>query len=143
MVHIIFSYHMFVRIFEGRDANTLWVFLRYSNCVYVSHFRSIEYHVTWYRICYRRHKTGLQCRCTDVKQCNLFSVMNRERLPLLFKDINSDLSLLFATLCVIDIFGVFPIIALPRSIVQCGKFLIFTILYLFSFRYIFLYFCII
>ncbi|CAK9797446.1 Amino acid transporter AVT1C [Anthophora plagiata] len=46
--------------------------------------------------------------------------MNRERLPLLFKDINSDLSLLFATLCVIDIFGVFPIIALPRSIVQCG-----------------------
>ncbi|OAD53868.1 Proton-coupled amino acid transporter 4, partial [Eufriesea mexicana] len=46
--------------------------------------------------------------------------MNRERLPLIFKDINSDLSLLFATLCVIDIFGVFPIIALPRSIVQCG-----------------------
>ncbi|KAK1128801.1 hypothetical protein K0M31_019949 [Melipona bicolor] len=44
----------------------------------------------------------------------------RERLPLLFKDTNSDLSLLFATLCVIDIFGVFPIIALPRSIVQCG-----------------------
>ncbi|XP_006572160.1 uncharacterized protein LOC412065 isoform X3 [Apis mellifera] len=46
--------------------------------------------------------------------------MNRERLPLLFKDVNSDLSLLFATLCVIDIFGIFPIIALPRSIVQCG-----------------------
>nr|XP_003704137.1 PREDICTED: uncharacterized protein LOC100883108 [Megachile rotundata] len=47
--------------------------------------------------------------------------MNNERLPLLFKgSSNSDLSLLFATLCVIDIFGVFPIIALPRSIVQCG-----------------------
>ncbi|XP_076235613.1 solute carrier family member mahogany isoform X2 [Calliopsis andreniformis] len=46
--------------------------------------------------------------------------MNRERLPLLFGDSNSDLSLLFATLCVIDIFGVFPIIALPRAIVQCG-----------------------
>ncbi|XP_006610904.1 proton-coupled amino acid transporter 4 isoform X1 [Apis dorsata] len=46
--------------------------------------------------------------------------MNRERLPLLFKNVNSDLSLLFATLCVIDIFGIFPIIALPRSIVQCG-----------------------
>ncbi|XP_076619157.1 solute carrier family member mahogany isoform X1 [Colletes latitarsis] len=46
--------------------------------------------------------------------------MNRERLPLLFRDAKSDLSLLFATLCVIDIFGVFPIIALPRAIVQCG-----------------------
>ncbi|XP_053970715.1 uncharacterized protein LOC128872256 isoform X1 [Hylaeus volcanicus] len=46
--------------------------------------------------------------------------MNRERLPLLFRNVNSDLSLLFATLCVIDIFGVFPIIALPRTIVQCG-----------------------
>ncbi|XP_026672769.1 amino acid transporter AVT1C isoform X2 [Ceratina calcarata] len=50
----------------------------------------------------------------------LFAAMNREGLPLLFKDANSELSLLFATLCVIDIFGVFPIIALPRSIVQCG-----------------------
>ena len=47
--------------------------------------------------------------------------MNRERVPLLFREANSDLSLLFATLCVVDIFGVFPIIALPRAIVQCGK----------------------
>ncbi|CAL7952059.1 unnamed protein product [Xylocopa violacea] len=46
--------------------------------------------------------------------------MNHERLPLIFRDTSSELSLLFATLCVIDIFGVFPIIALPRSIVQCG-----------------------
>lgn len=38
-----------------------------------------------------------------------------------WKNGNSGLSLLFATLCVIDIFGVFPIIALPRSIVQCGE----------------------
>ncbi|KAG5320987.1 S36A4 protein, partial [Pseudoatta argentina] len=37
-----------------------------------------------------------------------------------WKNGNSGLSLLFATLCIIDIFGVFPIIALPRSIVQCG-----------------------
>ncbi|XP_018357884.1 PREDICTED: proton-coupled amino acid transporter 4 [Trachymyrmex cornetzi] len=37
-----------------------------------------------------------------------------------WKNGNSGLSLFFATLCVIDIFGVFPIIALPRSIVQCG-----------------------
>ncbi|XP_043482613.1 amino acid transporter AVT1B [Leptopilina heterotoma] len=46
--------------------------------------------------------------------------MNRERIPLLFRDINSGLSVFFATICIIDIFGVFPIIALPRAIVQCG-----------------------
>ncbi|KAI4497536.1 hypothetical protein M0802_007306 [Mischocyttarus mexicanus] len=48
--------------------------------------------------------------------------MIRESVPLLFKDVNSDLSLFFATLCIVDIFGVFPIIALPSSIVQCGLF---------------------
>ncbi|KAL6256177.1 hypothetical protein P5V15_012293 [Pogonomyrmex californicus] len=37
-----------------------------------------------------------------------------------WKDSNPGLSLFFATLCIVDIFGVFPIIALPRSIVQCG-----------------------
>ncbi|XP_014615230.1 PREDICTED: proton-coupled amino acid transporter 4 [Polistes canadensis] len=46
--------------------------------------------------------------------------MIRESVPLLFKDVNSDLSLFFAILCIVDIFGVFPIIALPSSIVQCG-----------------------
>ncbi|XP_051165486.1 uncharacterized protein LOC127284204 [Leptopilina boulardi] len=48
--------------------------------------------------------------------------MNRERIPLLFRDNNNNtgLSVFFATLCIIDIFGVFPIIALPRAIVQCG-----------------------
>ncbi|XP_033230896.1 amino acid transporter AVT1B [Belonocnema kinseyi] len=46
--------------------------------------------------------------------------MNRERIPLLFKELKSGLSVAFATLCIIDIFGVFPIIALPRAIVQCG-----------------------
>ncbi|XP_066998507.2 uncharacterized protein [Anabrus simplex] len=30
------------------------------------------------------------------------------------------LSLLFATLCIIDLFGVFPIITLPRTIINCG-----------------------
>ncbi|XP_024869964.1 amino acid transporter AVT1C-like [Temnothorax curvispinosus] len=45
--------------------------------------------------------------------------MNPESATL-WKDGNSGLSLLFATLCIVDIFGVFPIIALPRSIVQCG-----------------------
>ncbi|XP_043595988.1 uncharacterized protein LOC122573551 isoform X4 [Bombus pyrosoma] len=64
-------------------------------------------------------KTSSRYICIDVGQCESFFIMNREKQPLLFKDANSDLSLLFATLCVIDIFGVFPIIALPRSIVQC------------------------
>ncbi|KAL2734372.1 amino acid transporter AVT1B [Vespula squamosa] len=45
--------------------------------------------------------------------------MIHESVPLLFKDVNSDLSLFFATLCIVDIFGVFPIIALPSAIVQC------------------------
>lgn len=31
------------------------------------------------------------------------------------------LSLCFATLCVIDLFGVFPIIALPAALISCGK----------------------
>ncbi|KAH0954952.1 hypothetical protein HN011_000195 [Eciton burchellii] len=46
--------------------------------------------------------------------------MSRETIPLYLKDANSGLSLLFATLCIIDIFGVFPIITLPRTIIQCG-----------------------
>ncbi|KAK2586688.1 hypothetical protein KPH14_011730 [Odynerus spinipes] len=48
--------------------------------------------------------------------------MIHESVPLLFKDVNSDLSLFFATLCIVDIFGVFPIIALPSAVVQCGLF---------------------
>lgn len=30
------------------------------------------------------------------------------------------LSVLFATLCIIDLFGVFPIIALPGALISCG-----------------------
>ncbi|XP_020297801.1 uncharacterized protein LOC109862223, partial [Pseudomyrmex gracilis] len=46
--------------------------------------------------------------------------MNCENIPLCWKYTNSGLSLFFTTLCIIDIFGVFPIIALPRAIIQCG-----------------------
>ncbi|XP_048514137.1 amino acid transporter AVT1B isoform X2 [Athalia rosae] len=46
--------------------------------------------------------------------------MDRERISLLYKQAKSGLSAFFATLCIIDIFGVFPIIALPRAIIQCG-----------------------
>lgn len=31
------------------------------------------------------------------------------------------LSLCFATLCVVDLFGVFPIIALPAALITCGN----------------------
>lgn len=65
-----------------------------------------------------------QCRC----QCEQYNIMIRESVPLLFKDVNSDLSLFFSTLCIIDIFGVFPIIALPSAIVQCGEFLLISFL---------------
>jgi hypothetical protein len=33
---------------------------------------------------------------------------------------NASLSLFFAILCVVDLFGVFPIVALPKSIISCG-----------------------
>ncbi|KAH0544138.1 amino acid transporter AVT1C [Cotesia glomerata] len=46
--------------------------------------------------------------------------MNTERTSLLNSDLNSGLSIFFATLCIIDIFGVFPIIALPHAIIHCG-----------------------
>jgi len=31
------------------------------------------------------------------------------------------LTLVFATLCIVDLFGVFPIVALPRAIINCGE----------------------
>ncbi|XP_034936023.1 amino acid transporter AVT1C [Chelonus insularis] len=46
--------------------------------------------------------------------------MITERTFLLKNQVNSGLTVLFATLCIIDIFGVFPIIALPHAIIQCG-----------------------
>lgn len=31
------------------------------------------------------------------------------------------LSVLFTVLCIVDLFGVFPVVALPKSVVACGK----------------------
>lgn len=31
------------------------------------------------------------------------------------------LSVFFATLCVVDLFGVFPIVTLPKAIISCGQ----------------------
>ncbi|KAK4880271.1 hypothetical protein RN001_008417 [Aquatica leii] len=36
------------------------------------------------------------------------------------KHIDSGLSVTFAAVCVIDVFGVFPIVALPKAIIDCG-----------------------
>lgn len=42
------------------------------------------------------------------------------------------LSLFFATFCVIDLFGVFPIVTLPKSIISCGYYALPLILLIFS-----------
>lgn len=31
------------------------------------------------------------------------------------------LSVLFSIICIVDVFGVFPIISLPKTIIACGK----------------------
>lgn len=31
------------------------------------------------------------------------------------------LSVIFAIMCIIDLFGVFPVVALPKSVISCGK----------------------
>lgn len=38
------------------------------------------------------------------------------------ESVGQRLSLFYATLCVIDLFGVFPIVALPSAIISCGLF---------------------
>lgn len=57
-----------------------------------------------------------------LKPLGQWHIMNPERISLIHQETKSGLSIFFATLCIVDIFGVFPIIALPRAIVQCGKF---------------------
>lgn len=47
-------------------------------------------------------------------------------------DNSKKLTLFFATLCVIDLFGVFPIVTLPRSLISCGYYAVPLILLVFS-----------
>lgn len=53
-----------------------------------------------------------------------------------YETLNSDnskkLTLFFATLCVIDLFGVFPIVTLPKSLISCGYYSVPLILLVFS-----------
>lgn len=46
------------------------------------------------------------------------------------------LNVFFASLCVIDLFGVFPIVALPGAIISCGYYYI-LILFICTFSMIF------
>lgn len=48
------------------------------------------------------------------------------------RDNGKKLTLFFATLCVIDLFGVFPIVTLPRSLISCGFYGLPLILLVFS-----------
>lgn len=34
---------------------------------------------------------------------------------------NTGLSVALATACIVDVFGVFPLVTLPKAIIQCGK----------------------
>lgn len=41
--------------------------------------------------------------------------------PTIFVNLQKSLSVFFATLCVVDLFGVFPIVTLPKAIISCGQ----------------------
>uniref|UniRef100_A0AAG5CY03 Amino acid transporter transmembrane domain-containing protein n=1 Tax=Anopheles atroparvus TaxID=41427 RepID=A0AAG5CY03_ANOAO len=71
----------------------------------------------------------LQCKRTATPSSASYSTssnqhLHRQRERLLGNEPSGDggrkLSLFYATLCVVDLFGVFPIIALPKSIIACG-----------------------
>jgi hypothetical protein len=46
--------------------------------------------------------------------------IDRQYLQLVQSDGGKKLSVFFAALCVIDLFGVFPIVTLPKSLISCG-----------------------
>ena len=47
-------------------------------------------------------------------------------------DGHKKLSVFFAALCIIDLFGVFPIVTLPKSLISCGVYALPLILFVFS-----------
>lgn len=54
-----------------------------------------------------------------------------ERRPLLNVSSSSNgLSVFFAIICVIDVFGVFPIVTLPKAVIDCGMNIIYVFLFL-------------
>lgn len=43
------------------------------------------------------------------------------------------LNVFFATLCIIDLFGVFPLVALPGALISCGNYTFFVIFFKFEY----------
>lgn len=44
-----------------------------------------------------------------------------QNIPPISINLPKSLSAFFATLCVVDLFGVFPIVTLPKAIISCGQ----------------------
>lgn len=49
--------------------------------------------------------------------------MERSETTLLLnsKQSTNKLSVIFAIICIVDVFGVFPVVALPKAIIDCGR----------------------
>lgn len=68
---------------------------------------------------------GVRKRLLDFYKRQQFRLKNKHqliRIAIRRSNENKGLSLCFATMCVVDLFGVFPIIALPAALISCGKF---------------------
>lgn len=69
---------------------------------------------------------GVRKRLLDFYKRQQFRLKNKHQLikiAIRRSNENKGLSLCFATMCVVDLFGVFPIIALPAALISCGKFI--------------------
>lgn len=73
---------------------------------------------------------SITCRCNNQVTIAMHAMDFNESSPLLStvsqtfqqnRHYNKGLSIFFAVICVVDIFGVFPIVTLPKAIIQCGK----------------------
>ena len=67
---------------------------------------------------------GVRKRLLDFYKRQHFRLNNQKKLfKIAIRSVRNEskgLSVCFATLCVVDLFGVFPIIALPAAIISCG-----------------------
>lgn len=64
---------------------------------------------------------GISCRIemTTSERSLLLESHNlklKEQIPA-----NTGLSVVLATACIVDVFGVFPLVTLPKAVIQCGK----------------------
>jgi hypothetical protein len=61
-----------------------------------------------------------------------YAEINEGNSAEIYSDNNKKLSVFFAALCVIDLFGVFPFITLPKSLISCGYYALPLIILVFS-----------